>query len=120
MTKTNEEWQEIEARERGYDKSKVSPRPWRHNTYSNQVSGEERECIYGFDAKFPTVDEECNDSHDLHHIVHCVNMHDELVDALEDVMSMMQYYTGNEAEQADLGAIERYDELLARAKLEES
>jgi len=100
-----------------YDKSKVSPRPWR--TDHNQVFGSIRVAANIKSANGNYLAGIANETEwqNVDHIVHCVNMHDELVTALE--FSYRVAKTFLMTHRHTLGAAEKlvkcYD-LLTRAK----
>ena len=65
-----------------YDKSKVSPRPWTYD--GDNILDANKSTVYN---------DERDDAYlnylDCPHIVHCVNMHDELVDVLTALVQVI-------------------------------
>ena len=78
-----------------YDKDNVSPRPWKVIKDSGKGewmildADDEYVCyitveIYSKGGIYRIIEGERKES--AHHIVHCVNLHDELVECLEDLL----------------------------------
>lgn len=71
-----------------YDKDKVAPRPWRLQTDTWDHGHESGTRIYGANDKWLS-DGHSHDDPDDCHIVHCVNHHDPLVEALDTALNLL-------------------------------
>lgn len=94
-----------------YDKSKVSPRPWKAHGEYDPIDDYEYCCIY--DSSGNRLYWDCNqelEDDNLHHLVHCVNLHDELVAWMTELLDCAV-----PGDILDDECIESGNELIARA-----